>query len=86
MTAWAQAQGCDGCEVFRDVRSDTLGFAAASEERVFVVFRGTRDLRNWISDLDCRLVNVAPVLRGGGEIANCKLAILNLQFSMFSLQ
>jgi len=79
MSAWAQAQGCDGCEVFRDVRSDTLGFAAAGEERLFVVFRGTRDLRNWISDLDCRLVNVAPVLRGGGEIANCKLSIANLQ-------
>jgi triacylglycerol lipase len=79
MTAWAQAQGCEGCEVFRDDRSDTLGFAAAGEERVFVVFRGTRDLRNWISDLDCRRVNVTPVLRGGGEIENCKLKIANLQ-------
>jgi len=58
MRAWAQAQGCDGCEVFRDERTDTLGFAAATEECAFVVFRGTRDLRNWITDLDCGLVEV----------------------------
>jgi triacylglycerol lipase len=79
MSAWARAQGCDGCEVFRDERTDTLGFAAATDERVFVVFRGTRDLRNWMTDLDCRRVNVAPQLCVGMEIANCKLSIANFQ-------
>ena len=79
MSAWARAQGCDACEVFREEKTDTLGFAAATEERVFVVFRGTRDLRNWMTDLDCRRVNVAPQLCAGREIANCKLSIANFQ-------
>jgi len=59
MEAWAQSQGCAGCEVARDERTDTLAFAAANEECGFVVFRGTRDLRNWITDLDCRRVKYA---------------------------
>ena len=54
--AWAQAQECEACEVVRDARADTLAFVAAAGETGFVVFRGTRDLRNWITDLDCRRV------------------------------
>ena len=56
MAAWARTQGCAGCEVIRDAASDTLAFVAAAEDRAFVVFRGTRDLRNWITDLDARRV------------------------------
>jgi pimeloyl-ACP methyl ester carboxylesterase len=54
--AWAQAQECAACEVVRDERADTLAFVAAAGETGFVIFRGTRDLRNWITDLDCRRV------------------------------
>jgi hypothetical protein len=60
MTAWAREQGCRGCEVARDDATDTLGFVAANGARAFVVFRGTRDLRNWITDLDCRRVKMRP--------------------------
>ena len=55
MRLWARAQGCEECQVVRDERTDTLAFAAANETEVFVGFRGTRDLRNWITDLDCGL-------------------------------
>jgi len=58
MEAWAQRLGCAGCEVARDERTDSLAFAAANEACGFVVFRGTRDLRNWITDMDCRRVRV----------------------------
>ena len=56
MEAWAESQRCDGCEAVRDERADTLGFVAANDDTVFVIFRGTRDLRNWITDLDARRV------------------------------
>jgi triacylglycerol lipase len=69
MTAWAREQGCPGCEVVRDDATDTLGFVAAAGERAFVVFRGTRDLRNWITDLDCRRVNAASALCADGRAA-----------------
>jgi len=69
MAAWARAQGCDACEVVRDAGTDTLGFVAAAAERAFVVFRGTRDLRNWITDLDCRRVKMEL------RIADCGLRI-----------
>jgi triacylglycerol lipase len=56
MRAWAAAQGCDGCQEFRDAATDTAGFVAWAKEQAFVVFRGTRDLRNWMTDLDARRV------------------------------
>jgi len=55
MEAWAAEQECETCAVVRGQRTDTLALAAASRECGYVVFRGTRDLRNWMSDLDCRL-------------------------------
>ena len=58
MESWAGALGCGGCAVVSDERTDTLGFVAAAEQSAFVVFRGTRDLRNWITDLDCRRVKI----------------------------
>jgi len=58
MEAWAAAQRCGGCAVLRDDATDTLAFVAAAEQRSFVVFRGTRDLRNWLTDLDCRRVKI----------------------------
>jgi len=67
MAAWAREQGCPGCEVVRDDATDTLGFVAANQESAFVVFRGTRDLRNWISDLDCRL-RIADCGLGGARV------------------
>ena len=58
MQSWAGAQGCGACAVVRDDGTDTLAFVAAAEQRAFVVFRGTRDLRNWITNLDCRRVKI----------------------------
>jgi hypothetical protein len=55
MEAWAVEQECESCAVVRGQATDTLAMAAASRECGYVVFRGTRDLRNWMSDLDCRL-------------------------------
>jgi triacylglycerol lipase len=55
MAAWAAGPGCS-CAPARDERTDTLAFVAANDQSVFVVFRGTRDLRNWVTDLDCRRV------------------------------
>ncbi len=57
MQAWAELQGCDGCAIVRDAGTDTLVFVAAAGQRAFVVFRGTTDLRNWLTDLDARMVN-----------------------------
>ena len=56
MAAWAREQGCPGCEVIQDKATDTLAFVAAAADCALVVFRGTRDLRNWITDLDARRV------------------------------
>ena len=76
MRLWARAQGCEECQVVRDERTDTLAFAAANETEVFVCFRGTRDLRNWITDLDarrveCRMQNVHHAKRG----KECKMEV-----------
>ena len=35
---------------------DTLVFVAAADEFAVVSFRGTMDLRNWLTDLDCKRV------------------------------
>jgi hypothetical protein len=70
MRLWGRTQGCEECQVVRDERTDTLAFAAANETEVFVCFRGTRDLRNWITDLDCGLTSASSV---EPRIADCGL-------------
>jgi hypothetical protein len=45
--------------------TDTLAFIAANAASVFVCFRGTQDLRNWITDLDCR--RVATQVQGSNK-------------------
>jgi len=59
MAAWADEQGWPGAAV-ECARTETLGFVATEKEQepgrtgeAWVVFRGTRDLRNWLTDLDC---------------------------------
>jgi triacylglycerol lipase len=71
MNAWAEGRGCAESRRIEDAGTDTLCFAAWNAVDLFVVFRGTRDLRNWITDLDVRRVNVAAALcadsRAGGS-------------------
>jgi triacylglycerol lipase len=60
MKSWAESVGCPQCELIRDLATDTLAFVAAGPDLVVVAFRGTADLRNWITDLDCRRVSADP--------------------------
>ena len=55
MEGWAEEQECERQAVVRDQATDTLAFVAARRDCGFVVFRGTRDVRNWITDVDCGL-------------------------------
>ena len=60
MQAWAGEQEWS-CEAAECQRTETFGLVARTAEReqsrdgsaTLVVFRGTRDLRNWLTDLDC---------------------------------
>jgi hypothetical protein len=64
MEGWAEEQECESHAVVSDKATDTLALVAASRDCGFVVFRGTRDVRNWMSDLDVR--RVAADLAGEG--------------------
>jgi len=57
INGWAAGLGCEDCEVIEDAGTDTRVMAASGEGFVIVCFQGTADLRNWITDLDCELVN-----------------------------
>jgi hypothetical protein len=60
MAAWAGEQQWS-CAAAESSRTDTFGLVALPKEQnqsrdasaTLVVFRGTRDLRNWLTDLDC---------------------------------
>ena len=58
MQSWAQGIGCGDFEIIRDSGTDMLAFAAQGEEDAVVCFRGTADLRNWLTDLDARRVKL----------------------------
>ena len=64
--AWAAGLGGGRREIIRDTGTDTVVFAAQGSEDVVVCFRGTADLRNWLTDLDCRRVGLgqAPWITG----------------------
>ena len=52
---------CWGFDRFRFIENQTLGaecFIAGNSKMILVVFRGTDELSDWISDLDCELVNL----------------------------
>jgi pimeloyl-ACP methyl ester carboxylesterase len=66
MEAWAEEQACETCAVAGNEATDTLAFVAAARDCGYVVFRGTRDLRNWLSDLDCRRV-AADMVKAEGR-------------------
>lgn len=44
-----------GVECFANADTDTQGFIAWNDEEVFVVFRGTESIRDWLTDADCKL-------------------------------
>lgn len=56
ITSHVCANGADSCEVVEDRGTETLCFVAARREDVVVSFRGTANLRNWITDLQIHKV------------------------------
>ncbi len=56
LCAASAAAYLDFPDCFRETSTDTQVHIASSETDVIVAFRGTIDVRNWITDLDCTWV------------------------------
>lgn len=44
-------------KVFQDTAADVVGFTGYSDKGIFVVFRGSDNLDNWISNIEVAQVN-----------------------------
>jgi triacylglycerol lipase len=52
MRAWAASIGCEMYELIEDRTTQTRVFAAAGDQFAVVCFRGSVDLRNWLTNFD----------------------------------
>jgi hypothetical protein len=52
----AGSAGAQPCQIIENQATDTLAVIYSSETDLVIAFRGTQDLRNWLTDLDARMV------------------------------
>jgi predicted lipase len=58
MRAWAAGIGCEIHELIEDETTETRAFLAVGSDCVIVCFRGSANMRNWLTDIDAVRVSV----------------------------
>jgi len=61
-----ELHGLELAGFIHDAETDTEGFIAANAEEIFVVFRGTNSLRDWLTDAQVRRVAPMTSMELGG--------------------